>query len=248
MTGTTGPDFPTTPGAFDTSFNGGGGDGFVTKLPPLPASAPSGYPRPKSATLLDASLVPAYKGCTAPNREHGPPLASDSCNPPVQASHAVALGTPDSNGKPVKGKGRVVYQALTGDPTTQADEADVRITVAIDDVYELLSGTLADYAGELVERTALRITDKLNPLRRWEPRRHGVRHFAWGHGALHRHRRQHSGASCGVATSADALAPGAVSEGKRAVWALGQVQVDYEGDPDWVGDNTPFMVQGVFVP
>jgi hypothetical protein len=32
VTGSAGADFPTTPGAFDTSFNGGSQDGFVTKL------------------------------------------------------------------------------------------------------------------------------------------------------------------------------------------------------------------------
>jgi hypothetical protein len=30
---TSSDDYPTTPGAFDTSFNGGNGDAFVTKLP-----------------------------------------------------------------------------------------------------------------------------------------------------------------------------------------------------------------------
>ena len=45
--------------------------------------------------------------------------------------------------------------------------------------------------------------------------------------------------------------PGTVTEGKRAVWELGQVQVDdggADGDADTAGDNTLFMVQGVFVP
>ena len=36
----------------------------------------AGYARPKSALVILASLVPAYQACTAPDRTHGPPLAS----------------------------------------------------------------------------------------------------------------------------------------------------------------------------
>jgi large repetitive protein len=34
VTGGTGPDFPTTPGAFQTTYAGGNGDAFVTELNP----------------------------------------------------------------------------------------------------------------------------------------------------------------------------------------------------------------------
>ena len=49
------------------------------------------HPRPKGATPLYASLVPAYNACGTPNRTHGPPLAFPSCNPPVQTSTAVTV-------------------------------------------------------------------------------------------------------------------------------------------------------------
>jgi hypothetical protein len=42
-----------------------------------------------------------------------------------------------------------------------------------------------------------------------------------------------------------------VIEAKRSVWELGQVRVDDGGadsDADTTGDNTLFMVQGLFVP
>ena len=48
---------------------------------PIPINA---YPRPVGATPLRVSLVTAYDECTAPNRTHGPPLDSPSCNPPTQ--------------------------------------------------------------------------------------------------------------------------------------------------------------------
>src|SRR6266540_6031270 len=58
------------------------------------------HPRPKGATPLRVSLVPAYKQCpnSAPpaNRQHGAPLAVLSCNPPVQASNFLTVGTADA--------------------------------------------------------------------------------------------------------------------------------------------------------
>ena len=146
------------------------GDGFVTKL----SLGPVGYARPRAATPLEVSLVPAYTPCTAPDRTHGPPLDSGSCSSPAQASDELTLGAPDANGKPVRAKGVVEYAALVG---------DVRITVALNDVYE--QPALSDYTGELRVRTALRITDKLNNPGRQRDR---LRQLAGGERALHRDR------------------------------------------------------------
>jgi hypothetical protein len=44
--------------------------------------------------------------------------------------------------------------------------------------------------------------------------------------------------------------PGAVVEGKRAIWQMGQAQV-FDGGPDGnvaTADNTLFATQGLFVP
>ena len=49
---------------------------------------------------MRVSLVPAYQACTVPNRVHGPPLDSGSCNPPAQTSPNLTVGTPDANGPP----------------------------------------------------------------------------------------------------------------------------------------------------
>ena len=59
---------------------------------PLPREAGQ-YPRPKGATPIRASLVPAAKPCTAPNRSHGPPLAFDACAPPVPESPNLTAGS-----------------------------------------------------------------------------------------------------------------------------------------------------------
>src|SRR6185503_13900664 len=56
------------------------------------------HPRPLAASPLRVPLVPAYEECTSPNRIHGPPLAIESCNPPVQTSKFLTVGTFDANG------------------------------------------------------------------------------------------------------------------------------------------------------
>ena len=56
-----------------------------------------GYPRPKGATPMLASLVVAYQPCTTgTNRQHGGPLNALSCNPPVQTSNQLTVGTGDA--------------------------------------------------------------------------------------------------------------------------------------------------------
>ena len=58
------------------------------------------YPRPKGASPMQVSLVPAYTACTSSNSTHGAPLAFPSCNPPDPASAYLTTGTPDANGRP----------------------------------------------------------------------------------------------------------------------------------------------------
>jgi hypothetical protein len=233
-------------GAGVTTLTETGAD-FSPDWQPIPVNA---YPRPKGGTPFKASLVPAYKQCTAPNRTHGAPLSSPSCSGPAQASDELSLGTPDSNGKPVKGTGQVRYKTLRGNLGTPADEADMQIRLGLTDVYD--QQTLTDYTGELQVRTELRITDKLNT-----PHPGGRGAGTVSDSALAATvscaatADATKGASCNTVTSADALVPGIVTEGRRANWELGQVQVHDGGadaDADTAADNTLFMVQGFFVP
>jgi hypothetical protein len=195
------------------------------------------YARPKGATPFLTYLVPAYAQCHSPDEVHGPPLGFGSCNPPVQSSSALTIGTGDANGQPAKSVSTVLLETLPGAPATPADEADVRATVVITDVYE--QGSLIDYSGEVTAHLGLRITDKLNS----GP---GVAATVidtslafdvpcapTADAAV--------GATCAVQTTADALIPGAVPEGKRSIWALEAVAVDDAG-------GAPFLTQGVFVP
>ena len=55
---------------------------------------------------------------------------------------------------------------------------------------------------------------------------------------------------CSASTSENAVIPGAVTSGARAIWQLAQLQV-LDGGPDGqsaTADNSLFAVQGVFVP
>ena len=187
------------------------------------------------------SLVPAFEACAAPNRMHGPPLSSPSCNPPVQASGQLTIGTPDANGEPADSLGWVRYRVSIGNPTTPADEADVSIAVSITGVVD--TATLSPYLGELSLSVGLRVTDRGNT-----PAGNGQ---GTGQDTAFPVTVPCGASSCAVATTADSLLPGAVPEGKRAIWEMDQVRV-FDGGPDAVaataGDNTLFAVQGVFVP
>src|SRR5437762_14264752 len=70
----------------------------VVGLPIGSQVAGASHVRPKGATPLKASFVPAYKQCASPNSLHGEPLAFGSCSPPVQSSNFLTVGTGDANG------------------------------------------------------------------------------------------------------------------------------------------------------
>ena len=190
--------------------------------------------------------MPAYHECFDPNRRHGPPLADDSCAPPLPRSGHLTVGTADSNGRPTQSLGRVRMGVLAGDPSTPADEADVRITVDITDVR--LAEDLSDYTGELRAERSLRIVDRNNGGTSAATMTDATFSYAVPCEATP---ETTIGARCALETTADALAPGTIVERMRAVWELGPQRIydgGADGDADTTGDNTLFMVQGVFVP
>ena len=158
-----------------------------------------GYPRPKGATPMRASLVPAYNQCTSPNRVHGPPdfpgNASNpdgSCNPPAQTSGQITVGTPDANGAAANSVGFVRLSVINGNPATTADEADVRYQVSITDV-RCKPGAGACGAANAPRGRLLgpgagqdRPADH-RPLQRPLRGRHRAGHLVRRHGAVHGH-------------------------------------------------------------
>ena len=197
------------------------------------------YVRPKGASPFSVPLVIAYRQCTAPNRVHGPPglggaTLNSSCNPPVQVSDHLTVGTFDANQKAVQSKGNVTLTVTPGNASTPADEADVLLHLELNDVRR--RGALDDYTGELKVSVGVRITDRENGSVAEDPATVATLPFEFvtsctatadtGIGGL-----------CTANTTADAVLPGAIAELFRANWELGRVEV-YDGGSDGVA-STP---------
>ncbi len=218
-----------------------------------------GFARPKGATPTRISLVPSYTECTAGNRVHGAPLAYPSCAPPVQRSSVLTMGTPDANGGGGPNAnfiGSVRYIVIAGNPATEADEADVRLIVSLADVRN--NPALTDYVGKVLVTSDLRITDQLNSPESPEPGTMQTIKYEFPVDCVATPTITTSGSTCNLNTTADAIVPGTLVEGKRAIWELGEVTVDdagpnntgYESCPPTCGDGdeSTFLRQGVFVP
>lgn len=215
------------------------------------AAVTSGYARPKAATPLVVPLVPSYQNCATTNRAHAPMLSYASCNPPVQETTRLQVGTPDANQTPVKSVSTVKFVTEIGNPSTPADEADVAIVADVNDVYTKPPNTapLVDYTGEVGVRVDLQITDKSNGSVPQDPGT--ATNFLAGFTVpCVATADTTAGASCVLSTTADTLVPGMVKEGARTMWQLGQVFVtDGGADNQALTDpNSVFMRQGIFVP
>jgi hypothetical protein len=185
------------------------------------------------------SLVPAYQECTAPNSQHGAPLAFGSCAPPTQLSSRLTVGTPDANGQAASSVGSMLYRVTSGDVEVNASVSDVRTR-----------GTLADYTGELEVEHGVQITDRANGPGADEagtvessPFRFAVPCAPTASTTV--------GSTCTLTSSFNSILPGSIVAGKRAIWELGEIDV-FDGGADGqggtTGDNTLFERQGVFVP
>jgi hypothetical protein len=213
------------------------------------------YPRPKGATPMRVALVPAYAQCTSPNAIHGPALEHPSCKPPVPASPYVTIGTPDANGAVANSTGSVKLSTKINAPPTPNDVlinasiTDVRCGVGVSSCGTANAADGPDYNGQLEANYALRLTDRQSGDGGGVPATVTDTSFpttltcsATASTTI--------GSTCAVSTSANALLPGMVISGSRAVWQLGQVQV-YDAGADGVvstAGNGLFATQGVLVP
>ena len=237
--------FPNIAGHRDVNATECPGDAFYGELPAVRSAvaarvnAAGAYARPAAAGPLRVSLVPAYEECAGGSAQHGPPLAFASCAPPRRSSSRLTAGTPDANGQPAGSVGFVQLRAVAGSPATPADEADVGVDTSLTDVRA--APDLSDYTGDLELALDVRITDKQSGASTADPAtvvdfglRAPVPCSATTGGA---------GAACGVATSLEALVPGSVKEGARAIWAVRRLAVR-DGGPD----GSVFATGGLFVP
>jgi hypothetical protein len=220
------------------------------------------HARPKGATPILVSLVPTYKQCTtSTNRQHGPPLAALSCNPPAQTSAVATMGTGDAwAGTTPKFAGTIRLDVKSTVPE------DVRIVTNMTDVRcragssagcgsaNTDNASVPDYAGELVGNATIRITDHFNgPV--------------GGTGGTDAATVQDLpfpitvpcvntgdttvGGNCNIVTAANTVVPGSVQDNKRGNVEVQTLHFD-DGGADGLGattgDNVLALTQGIWIP
>lgn len=228
-------------GLYISPSTGGSGTfltrGIEANWQPMPVN---GYARPKGATPTRLALVTANLACAAPNRTHGAPLAFPSCAPPQLASAQLTVGTGDSNARPALMQASMRFDAVAG---------DVNVNASLNDVF---NKDLTDYTGGLRASVPVQITDKNNTPSPGGPGAGTTQTFPFEFDiACTTTADPNAGSDCNRSTSLNALFPGSVVSGKRAIWELGQAKVydgGADGNPATAGDNTLFATQGVFIP
>jgi hypothetical protein len=217
-------------------------------------TAAATHVRPRGATPLRASVVPAFKACAAPNRTHGTPLAFPSCNPPVQASNFLTVGSPDANGAGANSQSFILLSVKSTSPE------DVLITSSGTDIRCLpaTSATVCgtanaadgpDYTGQLQGNATIRISDHYNGPTLTDAATVVDIPFPVNASCVST-AATNIGGTCTANTSANAVVPGSVKDTQRAVVEIGQLLIN-DGGADGVvstADNTLFGVQGIFIP
>jgi hypothetical protein len=116
------------------------------------------------------------------------------------------------------------------------------------------TGDLSDYTGELQAQVMLRITDRNNSLLPPifpDDQRGTLQDTPLSVTVPCTTTGAAAGSTCSIATTADTLVPGTVTEGDRSVWELDRVRLldgGVDGDAETAVDNMLFATQGVFVP
>jgi hypothetical protein len=225
------------------------------------SSSFAAHPRPKGATPVLVSMVPAFKQCTLPNSNHGTPLASPSCNPPVQESNFLTVGSPDAGGGAANSVGSIRIDVITGVPGPP-DDSDVKLVGSSTDIRckpaaatQCGSANAAngpDYTGSLLGNAMIRISDHYNGSPAFtSPATVVDLPFPVSTPCTGTPTDTTIGSRCAVSTTANTVVPGVTKDGKRAVVEIQQIYVE-DGGNDGIGsteaDNTVFARQGIFIP
>ena len=229
------------------------------------------HPRPKGATPLRVSLVPAYVACpnSAPpaNRQHGAPLAALSCNPPVQTSNFLTVGTGDAwIGTLAKGIASVRLDVKVTSPE------DVKIVSSGTDIRcnganavpgfctnaNTDNANVPDYSGQIQGTATIRITDHFNgPVGACgactDPAT--VQDLTFPVTASCANSPPNPvgptvGSTCNVSTTANGVVPSSVQDNKRANVEVQTININDGGSSGAAGDPgaTLFGTQGIFIP
>ena len=109
-----------------------------------------GYARPKGATPVRVSLVPAHASALRRTARTARRSHTGRVQPERARVGATHHGHPRQQRAGDRHERLRALRAVLGDPSTPGDEADIALRVQITDVRE--QGTLADYAGEVEAR------------------------------------------------------------------------------------------------
>jgi hypothetical protein len=222
--------------------------------------ASAGHLRPKSASPIRIPIVPAFKQCLASNRTHGPPLAFPSCNPPVEASTYLTVGEPTVNGAAANAVGFAkitVKVGVVGPPEDSdvmliANATDIRCKAGVAACGSVNAADGPDYTGQVQGTAQIRISDHWNAIAPGGgPDPATVQDIPFPvNGSCVATADTAIGGTCSANTSANAVVPGSVLDGKRAVVGIGQIQFNDGGAGGVAGaaDATIFGVQGIFIP
>ncbi len=207
--------------------------------------------RPKGASPMRISLVPAYTVCASPNTAHNssyPSTNKSACNPAQPESSYLTVGTPPANGQGANSVGSVLVNVLLGPPEDGSIAVNVTDVRCVGTTGGCSNGPLSLYSGSLRFHTAVRITDNNSTglgsaTVSDAPLDFNVPCAPTGSPTI--------GSTCAITTTLNTLFPGAVSAGKRAIWRLfGEARL-YDGGSLGVGgsaDATLFEASGLFFP
>jgi hypothetical protein len=228
------------------------------------------HPANGGAKTLRFTVVPAFKACTSPNSTHGTPLGGPSCTPPVQVSTNLTTGEVATN--QFKGTSSFLIQVFCtngGTPPTcgaAGDQEDVKLVASATDVRcksgiadatkcSNENGTPTgkvddDYIGQVQGTAQIRITDSFNGSPGFTTHATVVDLPFPVTGTCAATADATLGSNCSVNTTADAVVPNVVKEGKKANVEIGQIQVN-DGGADGIvatSGNLLFAVQGIYIP
>jgi hypothetical protein len=186
---------------------------------------------------------------------HGEPLGFPSCNPPVQSSSFLTVGTPDANGASANSLGFMLLKVKATHPE------DLLISTRISDVRckPATDGSVCnsanaadgpDYSGELQSNATIRISDHNNGPNHDEAATVQDIPFPVNYFCANTSDTS-TGSFCTINTTVSALIPEGYSfDGLRTVVEITQLEVS-DGGPDGnvaTAGNTGFLRQGLFIP
>jgi hypothetical protein len=236
------------------------------------------HPRPGGGTPFRVPLVPAYQQCTtaAQNSNHVAPLALDSCSPPVLNSTMLTTGTTGG----MNASGRLDVFCNNGEtppcPVAAGDQEDIRVNTSVTDVRcsavtPNCPAVGADYAGQMIGRSVIRITDHANAT---DPAPGAA--CASGTGAppcvtatvldltfavpvpCTTTPASTNGSNCALTTTIDTAVPTTVKELQRGIVSIFNLNVTDAGPDGGIGpacppfcgtgDESTAVDQGIFIP